>query len=468
MESGRNAVRPHPRLGWLAAILPAGARRFRARDSEFAAAISAAGGELVESSPDAEIAEATELVGDASIAIVPVGVQPPRGVRHRSLRAARRLVDAAVVNRQIAAVQRTVRRRGYVHATPIAWEAQTKLLPTFDDASARTPLFQRFPRCAVVVCRRGPHEPTALEAALADASRALDRQLGMPTFSLSSSGALIASVDDVVLRVSLGPAARRLEDQRVALELLREAQPSELVAQRVPWVLAVGSSGLARWSVEQRLPGRLSGEPADELRDCLDFLAQLFAAQSGDARAGSPARDAEICAHYFPQHAELLRSLGVRLEASLAGLPRGFAHGDFWIGNLLVEDGRLVGVVDWPSAGPGRFPLLDLFQLRAQQVRERTGARLASVVTEHLLPQAATGGHDLDRAYCRRLGLDLDARDLENLLGAYWLEELRHALIDPDRDPVEPTRSEWRRANIETLTALARRCGLPELAESER
>ena len=467
MESGRYPVRPHPRLGWLAAILPAGARRFRVRDSEFADAISAAGGELVDASPDVEIAPETELVGDASIAVVPVGVLPPRGVRPRPVRAARRLVDAASVGRQVAAVRRRVRRRGYDHAVAIAWEAQTKLVPTLDDAS-RVPLFQRFPRRAVVVCRRGPREPTALEAALADASRELDRQLGMPTFSLSSSGAVIATVGDIVLRVSLGPAARRLEDQRVALEALREAQPSEFVEQRVPWVLGTGSSGLARWSVEQWLPGHVWREPPEELRDCLDFLAELFLAHSGDARTASPAGDAEICADYFPEYAEVLRNLGGRLESALADLPRGFGHGDFWTGNLLAEEGRLVGVVDWPSAGPGRFPLLDLFHLRAQQVRERTGARLASVVTEQLLPQAGRGGHDLDRAYCRRLGLDLDSRDLENLLGAYWLEEVRHALIDPDRDPVEPTRPEWRRANVETLGAFARRCGLPEFAASER
>jgi hypothetical protein len=202
--------------------------------------------------------------------------------------------------------------------------------------------------------------------------------------------------------------------------------------------------------------------------DCLDFLTELFRARPEGASMASPTRDAEICAEHFPEQAETLRNLGSLLEVALAGIPRGFSHGDFWAGNLLVEEGRLVGVVDWPSAGPGRFPLLDLFHLRAQQVRERTGARLASVLIERLLPEVSAGGHELDRAYLRRLGLDLDSGDLERLVGAYWLEEVRHTLIDPDRDPVEPTRPEWRRANLEMLTVLARTCGLRESPEKRR
>jgi len=42
-----------------------------------------------------------------------------------------------------------------------------------------------------------------------------------------------------------------------------------------------------------------------------------------------------------------------------------------------------------------------------------------------------------------------------SLGGAYWLEELRHALLDPDRDPGPPAQSEWRRGNEETLNLLA-------------
>jgi hypothetical protein len=42
-----------------------------------------------------------------------------------------------------------------------------------------------------------------------------------------------------------------------------------------------------------------------------------------------------------------------------------------------------------------------------------------------------------------------------SLGGAYWLDELKHALLDPDRDPGLPAQSEWRRASEETLNLLA-------------
>ena len=61
--------------------------------------------------------------------------------------------------------------------------------------------------------------------------------------------------------------------------------------------------------------------------------------------------------------AAAVRETAARLDAELAGLPRGFGHGDFFAGNLLVDGGRLAGVVDWDGAGPGRLPLLDLLHL---------------------------------------------------------------------------------------------------------
>ena len=461
MQKATDGFRPRPQLGWLAAIVPVTARRFRVRDREFAATISAAGGELVESSPDVEIGEADELAGDARVAIVPVGVQEPTAGRPRLLRGAQRLADAGRVRVRTEAARRVALRRGYANAVSVAWERHTILLPGLAGAPRGVRLFQRFPRKAVVVCSRRPYDETALEAALAAASRELGRELEIDTILLGSSGVLIAPSDELLLRVSLGPAAERIEEQRAALASLRGADPEAAIAERVPWLEASGTAGLARWSVERRLRGTRALDLGPIAGECLEFLAKLFALRiDGSHPAASPVRDAEICAAHFPAHAETLRELGQRLSDDLSALPRGVAHGDFWAGNLLVEDGQLVGVVDWPSAGPGRFPLLDVLQMRAAEIRERTGARLAAVVTENLLPQTKAGGHDLDLEYCRRLGLDLGPRHLESLVGAYWLEELRRAFVDPDRDPVEPTRPEWRRANVEALTALARTRGI--------
>jgi Phosphotransferase enzyme family len=460
MQHGLDGIRPHPRLGWLAAIVPVSARRFRVEeDPEYAAAISGAGGALVDDSPDVEIGAADDLVGDAPLAIVPIGMRSSWVPRRRSVRGARRLASTVSVGARIARARRAAHRRGYETAVPVAWEPYTRLVPGLRTPSGDIPLFQRFPRRAVVVCTRGDREETALEAAVKAASEYLDKELGPVAFVLGSSGVLIGAAADIVLRVSLGPAARRIEDQRAALASLREADPGALVAERVPWVLAAGTVGLARWSVERRLPGKLAAAGWREVTDdALEFLTGLFEVRVEGA-GSTPARDADICASHFPEQAEAFRDLGFRIEEALAEVPRGFDHGDFWGGNLLLEQGRLTGVVDWPSAGPGRLPLLDLFQLRVQQVREETGALFSSLVSGYLLPELRAGGHELDRAYCRRLGLEFGPPELVSLGGAYWLEELRHALLDPDRDPGPPAQSEWRRGNEETLNLLGQESG---------
>ena len=49
-------------------------------------------------------------------------------------------------------------------------------------------------------------------------------------------------------------------------------------------------------------------------------------------------------------------------RARLSGYvtPRTVVHGDFWFGNLLVDGGRVTGVVDWESCAPRGEPLRDI------------------------------------------------------------------------------------------------------------
>lgn len=454
-------LRPRPRQGWLAAILPVEARTFRTSDGEVAAALASAGGELVDDAPDVEIASPKELVGDAQAAIVPIDAAERSDGRARFIRAADRLAGSLAVGRRAAAARRRGLRRGYAEATTVTWEPHSRLRPSLAAApDARS--FQRFPRHLVVILHRRARGPTAFEAAVQAAEAELGRRLEIGTILLGSSGVIVASERDVVLRVSIGPAAGRVAEQRAALESLRSADPSPFVSDRIPWALAAGSAGLAVWSLERRLPG-IPSPPALAERlaaDCVHFLCDLYAADGAGPDAGSPARDAEIAANEFAEHGEELRELGRRVEEALPSPPRGFGHGDFWTGNLLVENDSLAGVVDWPSAGPARLPLLDLMHLRANEVRERNGSHLAVVVLADLLPEARAGGHELDRAYCRRLGLKLSSRDLETLVGAYWLEELRRDLVDPDRDPDKPQRSDWRAAHLRVLDVLGKAHGI--------
>jgi aminoglycoside phosphotransferase (APT) family kinase protein len=213
-----------------------------------------------------------------------------------------------------------------------------------------------------------------------------------------------------------------------------------VVRGRIPVPVSAGRSGLAEWTLEPLLPG---ASPGGALPDgCVEFLAALHSC--GDSPVASLADAASVVA--AASGSNDVRSIGERLDAALAAVPRGFGHGDFFAENLLVADGRLTGVVDWDSAGPGRLPLLDAMHLVVTS-RFRPGAyEWGAAVVGELLPSAHRDPLVLD--LCGRIGLDPEPALIADLVAAYWLDraasQLRtHAEHWEDRA--------WIAANVESV-----------------
>ncbi|CAA9502973.1 MAG: hypothetical protein AVDCRST_MAG85-1881, partial [uncultured Solirubrobacteraceae bacterium] len=199
------------------------------------------------------------------------------------------------------------------------------------------------------------------------------------------------------------------------------------VRDRLAVPLAAGSLPLASWVAEPRLPGSPLPLPIAPalLADTVNFLAELFTAVSHDAPRSSLADAADVVAAAVPApQAAAVGALADRLEERLSGLPRGFAHGDFWATNLLVDSGRLTGVVDWSGAGGGRLPLADLLHLVTSEQVSRTERPLGEVVTGWLLPAAQRGALPGVSALCGSLGLALEGAVVRDLAIAYWLEHV--------------------------------------------
>jgi hypothetical protein len=434
----------HSRHVWLGAVVPSDARRFRVLDGALAATLADAGADLVDSRPDVEIAPAAALVGDALCGITALEAAPPHS-RHRIGRAVGRLVAYQRLRRETARARSGVERL-YARAIVVPWEVRHRVhVPGTERPGVRGGLADRFPLAAVVV--GGAAASTVLQEA---ARAAAVRPVAAP---LARSGTLVVPGEAEVLRIAVGPGRRHLVRQDAALAALLASSPEEFVVSKLPLRLGKGVTGVAEWRVERLLPG-VPAPPIPGgrlLDDCVEFLVALHFLGTGSAADPvSPAANAEVVAvECAGADARAVIEVGRRTEEELAAVPCGFAHGDFFSGNLLVEGGRLRGVVDWVQAGAGRLPALDLFNLVLGGRCMVTGQPFAPAFVEHLLPRVRSGRDRLMAAYWRKVGLDRTL--LEALAVAYWLEYLAYQLVlFQDRDAA------WVRQNVRPVLAALR------------
>jgi hypothetical protein len=444
----------YPRHNWLPGAIPADARRFRVFDRKLGKTLVAAGAELVQSEPEVELGTTDTLADDAPYVVIGINHLPPEG-GSRWMRAARRATRSLQVRVRAERARRNLRARSYPMTSVVLWEWEQAVRLPHVRSSSKSLWRERFPLEALVIGSRRGRCPTVLDASLTQAGDQIGARLdcGWP---LATQASLVAIAEEGVLRVAIGPAGQHLWHQRDALMALKASSAPPEIAHLVPDWLADGTTGLAQWSLEQRMPGSPAPFelPPDLFEECIDFLVALSSLGDNSAPTTSPARDAEVIAgNRDGERAQALRRLGRDVETTLAGAPRVFAHGDFWSRNLLIENGRLAGVVDWDHGGPGKLPFLDLLQLRLNMVRAGTHQFLGPALVEHLLPWAWAGGDDDSRAYAKRLGIEVNADQLEAFVIAYWLDRVGHEL-GSYADRIE--RPVWMQQNVDfVLEAIA-------------
>jgi len=263
----------------------------------------------------------------------------------------------------------------------------------------------------------------------------------LPVRSVAAQGtvnALFRIGDDLVARLPLVPA----DDARGRLEA-EAAAAAELHGRTrfaTPEPVAIGEPGPGYplpWSVQTWLPGSVAtpdGQSEAFAHDMAEFIAGVRGVDTrgrsfdGDNRGGHlPDHDAwmETC---------LRNSEGVldvpplrRLWAAFRELPReggdGMTHGDLIPGNVIVDGGRLAGVIAVGGLGAAD-PALDL------------------VAAWHLLDP---GPRDAFRA-------DLRCGDLEWARGAAWAFEQAMGLVWYYAE-TNPAMSHIGRRTLERLTA---------------
>jgi aminoglycoside phosphotransferase (APT) family kinase protein len=113
----------------------------------------------------------------------------------------------------------------------------------------------------------------------------------------------------------------------------------------------------------------------------------------------------------------------------------GWVHGDFSPGNVLVDGGRVCGIVDWDQAIPDGLPVLDLLQFMLASRSGELGAAIAS-----FRPTGAERDLLADHA------VELDA--------AVLLCWLRHVGANLEKSGRYASNRRWLEANVKAVLAL--------------
>jgi aminoglycoside phosphotransferase (APT) family kinase protein len=205
---------------------------------------------------------------------------------------------------------------------------------------------------------------------------------GLELRPLSTQGtvnAIFRLGDGLAARFPLRPA----DPGAVRQELEAEAAAARLLAGRTrfatPEPVALGEPGAGYplpWSVQTWLPGVIAtdDDPGASLpfaRDLAEFILGVREISTGGRSFQGSGRGGDLRSHDPWVQTCLARSEGLldvprlrRLWASLRDLPRGprpdlMSHCDLIPGNVLVQEGRLAGVLDVGGLQPAD-PALDL------------------------------------------------------------------------------------------------------------
>ena len=141
----------------------------------------------------------------------------------------------------------------------------------------------------------------------------------------------------------------------------------------------------------------------------------------------APVDDVLGAAARLPRLAEDLDRLAGVLRPRVAGIRAIQRHGDLWTGNVVVDGGRLRGIVDWDAAHAHGVPGADLVQLVGTDMRRRARRSLGREVLQRPWRSAAFAG--ATAGYWRALGTAPEAALLDIAGVAWWAAEIHHTLL---------------------------------------
>ncbi|HEY5438344.1 MAG TPA: aminoglycoside phosphotransferase family protein [Acidimicrobiales bacterium] len=283
----------------------------------------------------------------------------------------------------------------------------------------------------------------------------------------ATGGALVLKFTDSVVA-----SAELVKSSDIQTQLTSDVRLASW-SSYIPRVLASGTVGATTFAVEQCLSSR-DGRAVDDdpaatnalIADALTVinrfhrlsartrqvddkvLAAVVDRPMIDLRANTPAG-------IFRSRASSIDRLAAWLRQSLVGLDFevGWTHGDYHLGNVLIDDlgNHVVGVVDWGRAESDGLTVLDGFTLIVLERAKSAGKEISPFLLELLKD---CGVAQSERSHSDALGelralLPGESKvDLRCLLMLTWLKHVANNLKNEDR-----TRSHglWRLRTVDLL-----------------
>jgi aminoglycoside phosphotransferase len=288
-------------------------------------------------------------------------------------------------------------------------------------------------------------------SSLPSAARIVDRVLADANVGRSESGFHAGAGGSMLIRVALSDGAEAL------LRVARAGAPGDPassadVLERLsgagvplaPRVHVRGQTAGASWVVERALPGRRPRRATEELARQVAAVCAGF--PRGDGAPTATAADFSGIADRLPDRTGALDRLATEVAGQVGSLPSVLRHGDLWAGNLLVERGRLSGLIDWDAAHPAAVPGADMLQLVATELRRRARRGLGLMFLSS--PWRSPMFSQATRGYWAELGLRPDDTLLDVVGIAWWATEVHGTLA---RLPHRAADERWVTKNVDRV-----------------
>ena len=235
---------------------------------------------------------------------------------------------------------------------------------------------------------------------------------------------LRSSSNTFIVRMPLNAAAHQacLQNQSAIQRLSHLSEPW------LPKIVASGEFEQSHYFIESAVAGKPI--TAAMIPAAMRFLVTLHSISVAACDWAEMLRSITSCLAPFFGNSSLLLDLTSCAKEQLGSraVPRVLNHGDYWRGNILGDDGKITGLVDWPCATFGIPSMGDALHLLVFERSEKGRISIVEALMPFIVGKMPENEKRAVDEYAVAMKIDLDAKTRGAFATLYWLEYLAQRL----------------------------------------